>query len=64
MRVARALTVKEIAAFYEVPEGTVRWLANRDHWERTEDGRRPVMYLRANVATTFEKRDETSSLTA
>lgn len=55
MTKARYLTGAEIAAWLECPNGTVRWYAHRDRWERTEDGRRPVMYLREDVARTALK---------
>lgn len=51
--VSRYLTLAEIAVIFEMPAGTVRWLAHRDRWKRTEDGRRPVLYLRDDVKRTM-----------
>lgn len=47
------LTLVEIAMLYRRPESTLRRLASTDHWERTEDGRKPVLYLATDVAKTM-----------
>ncbi len=52
----RYLTLAEIAMLYETPNGTLRWLANRDRWERSTDQRRPVLYLAADVVKTMATR--------
>lgn len=54
--VSRYLTITEIATAWRVPVGTVRWLAHRDGWARSADGRRPVLYLIADVEKTMERR--------
>jgi hypothetical protein len=50
------LTLAEIAMLYEVPNGTLRWLAHRDRWERSGDQKRPVLYLSKDVRKTMETR--------
>lgn len=47
------LTLAEIEMIYEQPQSTLRRLASKDRWERTEDGRKPVLYLATDVAKTM-----------
>lgn len=49
------LSLAEIEMIYEQPQSTLRRLASTDRWERTEDGRKPVLYLAANVAVTMAR---------
>lgn len=48
----RFVTAAEIATDWAIPIGTVYALANTHRWRRTEDGRRPVLYLAADVFAT------------
>lgn len=52
---SRYLSLAEIAKIYEQPQSTLRRLASTDRWERTEDGRRPVLYLRTDVSATMAR---------
>lgn len=56
---ARYYTAKEIAELWDRPLGTVRRLASEDRWERTEDGKRPVMYYAQDVEKTMNRLDPT-----
>lgn len=49
----RYLSAAEIASQWQVALGSVYRLASQGRWERTEDGRRPVLYLAADVRATF-----------
>lgn len=54
----RYLTVAEIAILYVKPQGTVRWLAHRDNWRRSADGRKPVLYSAEDVEKTMDAMTE------
>lgn len=60
---SRYLTVREIAKLWRRPAGTVRRLASLDKWRRTEDRKRPVLYLTADVEETMKRFDPPTDAT-
>lgn len=52
---SRYISLAEIELIYEQPQSTLRRLASTDRWERTDDGRRPVLYLRTDVSATMAR---------
>jgi hypothetical protein len=53
--VIRYLTLDEIAMLYGRPKGTIKRLAHTDQWRRSEDGRRPALYLAEDVEATMRR---------
>lgn len=51
----RYLSASEIATLYRRPKGTIKRLAHTDQWRRSEDGRRPVLYLADDVEATMRR---------
>lgn len=51
----RYLTVEEIKLLYGRPDGTIRRLAHTDHWNRSQDKRRPVLYSATDVEKTMNR---------
>lgn len=49
----RYVTAHETAATWRRPLATIYWYAHRDRWTRTEDGRKPVLYLASDVDATM-----------
>jgi hypothetical protein len=52
---SRYLTVEEISRLWSRPPGTVRRLASVDKWQRTEDHKRPVLYLITDVEKSMDR---------
>lgn len=52
----RSYTAAEIAREHGLPLGTVYWLAKQHGWRRSNDGRRPVLYVAADVEATLRVR--------
>jgi hypothetical protein len=50
------MTATEVAAAYRLPLGTVYRLASTEDWERSLDGRRPVLYAVDDVEATMARR--------
>lgn len=50
----RYMSAAEVAEAYGKPIGTVYWYANRDKWRRTQDGRRPALYLAEDVRASLD----------
>lgn len=51
----RYLTVAEVKMLYGRPNGTIRRLASIDHWRRSDDHRRPVLYNATDVERTMKR---------
>lgn len=51
----RYLSAREISDQWKIPAGTVYWLASDRRWRRTQDGRRPVLYLLEDVRASLDK---------
>jgi len=52
----RYITAHEAARDWRLPLGTVHRLAHTEAWRRSDDGRRPVLYLAADVDATMKRR--------
>lgn len=52
----RYVTAAETASTWRLPLGTVHRLASTEGWRRSADGRRPVLYLAADVDATMTRR--------
>lgn len=59
--VARTYTAHTIAAEWRLPLGTVYRLAHDHEWQRTADGRRPVLYMASDVEATMRQRQEVAA---
>lgn len=46
-------SAREIETMCKRPIGTIQRWASRDRWRRTEDGRKPVLYLAEDVERTL-----------
>lgn len=51
----RYLTTEEIMLLYDRPRGTIKRLAHIDGWRRSQDGRRPKLYLAEDVEATMRR---------
>ncbi len=56
----RYVTAHEIATLWKLPLGTVHRLAHTDTWDRTPYGKRPTLYLAADVDATMTRRTSTT----
>lgn len=52
----RYVTAAETASTWRLPLGTVHRLASTEGWRRTDDDRRPVLYLAEDVDATMRRR--------
>lgn len=52
----RYMTAVEISEHYHLAMGTVWRLASTDGWRRSDDHRRPVLYLIDDITTTMDRR--------
>lgn len=58
----RYYTANEIAGMYRKPLGTIWRLAATDHWRRSDDGKRPALYLADDVEATMARLAGATSL--